>query len=104
VLYDDAGGLVTSKSKAKGSAWERAIVNHLIASGWPFAERRIAGAVKDRGDIAGVAGVVIEARTRHARRSPNGSTRPTWSVRTMVRGSEWSGTSAAVGRPLLTGT
>lgn len=54
---------MTSKSKAKGSAWERAIVDYLRATGWPFAERRLAGNVKDRGDIAGVVGVVIEAKS-----------------------------------------
>lgn len=53
---------MTSRNKAKGSAWERAVVEHLRAAGWPFAERRIAGAAKDRGDIAGVVGVVIEAK------------------------------------------
>lgn len=53
---------MTSRNKAKGSAWERAIVEHLRAAGWPYAERRIAGAAKDRGDIAGVVGVVIEAK------------------------------------------
>lgn len=53
---------MTSKSKAKGSAWERAIVDYLRTVGWPFAERRLAGSAKDRGDIAGVVGVVIEAK------------------------------------------
>lgn len=53
---------MTSKSKAKGSAWERAIVDYLRTAGWPFAERRIAGSTKDRGDIAGVVGVVVEAK------------------------------------------
>jgi hypothetical protein len=53
---------MTSRSKAKGSAWERAIVDYLRGMGWPFAERRLAGAAKDRGDIAGVVGVVIEAK------------------------------------------
>ncbi|CAL9348553.1 hypothetical protein SUDANB1_00413 [Streptomyces sp. enrichment culture] len=53
---------MTNRSKAKGSGWERAIVEHLRAAGWPFAERRLAGAAKDRGDIAGVVGVVIEAK------------------------------------------
>lgn len=53
---------MTSRSKAKGSAWERAIVDYLRTVGWPFAERRLAGNVKDRGDIAGVVGVVIEAK------------------------------------------
>jgi hypothetical protein len=58
---------MTSRNKAKGSAWERAIVEHLRAAGWPFAERRIAGAAKDRGDIAGVVGVVIEAKNTASR-------------------------------------
>ena len=53
---------MTNRNKAKGSAWERAIVEHLRAAGWPYAERRLAGAIKDRGDIAGVVGVVIEAK------------------------------------------
>jgi hypothetical protein len=43
---------MTSRNKAKGSAWERAIVEHLRTVGWPYAERR----------IAGVVGVVIEAK------------------------------------------
>ncbi|MFE0800123.1 hypothetical protein [Streptomyces sp. NPDC058812] len=61
---------MTSRNKAKGSAWERAIVEHLRAAGWPFAERRLAGAAKDRGDIAGVVGVVIEAKNTATRRLP----------------------------------
>ena len=52
-----------SREKAKGSAWERQVVEFLRARGWPNAERRAAGAVKDRGDIAGVVGVVIEAKS-----------------------------------------
>lgn len=51
-----------SANKQKGSAWERAITEHLKAAGWPYAERRLAGSSKDRGDIAGVPGVVIEAK------------------------------------------
>ncbi|MFJ4712691.1 hypothetical protein [Streptomyces sp. NPDC088785] len=58
---------MTNRNKTKGSAWERAIVDHLRANGWPFAERRIAGAAKDRGDIAGVVGVVIEAKNTASR-------------------------------------
>lgn len=49
-------------SKAKGSATERAIVTHLRAAGFPNAERRLAGSAKDRGDIAGLIGVVIEVK------------------------------------------
>lgn len=58
---------MTSRNKAKGSAWEHAIVEHLRNAGWPYAERRIAGAAKDRGDIAGVVGVVIEAKNTASR-------------------------------------
>jgi hypothetical protein len=58
---------MTSRNKAKGSAWERAIVEHLRTAGWPYAERRIAGAAKDRGDIAGVVGIVIEAKNTASR-------------------------------------
>jgi DNA topoisomerase IB len=59
---------VTNRNKTKGSAWERAIVEHLRAAGWPFAERRLAGSNKDRGDIAGVVGVVIEAKNTATRK------------------------------------
>lgn len=55
---------MTSPNKAKGSAWERAVVEFLRKAGWPYAERRIAGSAKDRGDIAGVVGVVIEAKNK----------------------------------------
>jgi hypothetical protein len=58
---------MTNRNKTKGSAWERAIVDALHAAGWPFAERRLAGAAKDRGDIAGVPGVVIEAKNTASR-------------------------------------
>lgn len=53
---------MTNRSKAKGSDAERAVVEHLRAHGFPHAERRLAGATKDRGDIAGVPGVVIEVK------------------------------------------
>lgn len=51
-----------SANKSKGSAWERSIVEYLRGSAWPHAERRLAGSAKDRGDIAGIPGVVIEAK------------------------------------------
>lgn len=53
---------MTSRSKAKGSSAERAVVEHLRANGFPYAERRLAGSTKDRGDIAGVPAVVIEVK------------------------------------------
>lgn len=51
-----------SASKAKGTRWETAIVEFLRANGVPHAERRTLNGSKDRGDIAGVPGVVIEAK------------------------------------------
>ena len=50
------------RPKDRGTAWESAIVRYLQAHGYPFAERRAQGGVKDRGDIAGVIGCVIEAK------------------------------------------
>lgn len=52
-----------SRSKAKGTAWESAIVAYLRGAGAAHAERRTLGGTKDRGDIAGLPGVVIEAKS-----------------------------------------
>lgn len=49
-------------AKAAGTRWESAIVAALKAHGWPHAERRRLAGARDRGDIAGVVGVVIEAK------------------------------------------
>lgn len=49
-------------AKKAGTAWETAIVQTLIAYGYPHAERRRLSGAHDRGDIAGVPGVVIEAK------------------------------------------
>ena len=49
-------------SKRKGTAWESAIVDYLRGSGAPHAERRALNGSKDRGDIAGIPGVVVEAK------------------------------------------
>lgn len=45
-----------------GTAWESEIVRVLKLWGWPYAERRRLAGKYDRGDIAGVIGVVIEAK------------------------------------------
>lgn len=50
-------------SKRRGTAWESAIVTYLVGKGWMHAERRALAGSKDRGDIAGVVGVVIEAKS-----------------------------------------
>jgi hypothetical protein len=48
-------------STAKGTAWETSIVNWLRPR-FSRAERRARAGAKDKGDIAGLAGVVIEAK------------------------------------------
>lgn len=52
-----------SRSRAKGTSWESAVVDYLRTAGWPHAERRALNGAKDRGDVAGVAGVMIEAKS-----------------------------------------
>ena len=51
-----------SKNKARGTAWESAIVAYLQANGFPYAERRALRGNKDAGDITGVPGIAIEAK------------------------------------------
>lgn len=53
---------MTTASKRKGSLWELAIAKYLINKGWIHAERRVAGATLDKGDIYGIIGCVIEAK------------------------------------------
>jgi hypothetical protein len=55
-----------ASAKKAGTSWESAIVAALIDAGWPHAERRRLQGVNDRGDIAGVPGVVIEAKNTKA--------------------------------------
>lgn len=52
---------MTNKSKRKGSAWETRLCDYLRTL-HPLAERRVMGGVHDRGDVAGIAGWVIEAK------------------------------------------
>ena len=49
-------------SKTKGTAFESAVVAHLKSSGFPYAERRALAGSADKGDIAGVPGVMLEAK------------------------------------------
>lgn len=55
-----------SKSKQKGTAAETAVVNWLKSKGRKHVERRSLNGSSDRGDIAGIPGVVIEVKN-HAR-------------------------------------
>lgn len=49
-------------AKQAGTSWETAIVNTLVDKGWVHAERRRLNGILDRGDIAGIPGLVIEAK------------------------------------------
>ena len=51
-----------SKSRAKGTAAETAVVKYLNENGFPYAERRALQGVNDRGDVAGIPGVVLEVK------------------------------------------
>ena len=55
-----------SKSKAKGTAAETAVVEFIKSKGRPYVERRSLNGLNDRGDIAGLPLVVIEVKN-HAR-------------------------------------
>jgi Holliday junction resolvase len=62
---------MSNAAKAKGSKAERDIVTYLIENGFPYAERRLAGAQEDKGDIAGVNGVCIDVKD-HAKMALSG--------------------------------
>lgn len=51
-----------SRSKAKGTAAETAVVRYLQSAGFAQSERRALNGDQDRGDIAGLPGVVIEVK------------------------------------------
>jgi hypothetical protein len=53
---------VPNPSKRKGSDWEVTVANYLRDNGFPYAERRVTQGSKDRGDIGGIPGVVIECK------------------------------------------
>lgn len=55
-----------SASRRKGTAWETAIVAALRDNGWPHAERRALAGAADKGDVAGIPGVVVEAKAAKA--------------------------------------
>jgi hypothetical protein len=55
-----------SRSKAKGTAFETAVVNCLRNWGFVAAERRALHGANDKGDITGLPGVVIEVKNQRA--------------------------------------
>jgi hypothetical protein len=58
-----------SKSKDKGTAAEREVVRYL-QNWWPTAERRALSGNKDKGDVAGILGVVVEVKAAAAQQLP----------------------------------
>ena len=54
-----------SASMRKGTGWETKIVEYLRTRYWPHAERRAKTGAVDKGDIAGIIGVVIEAKNHN---------------------------------------
>lgn len=48
-----------NRSKAKGTSAESAVTTYLQTMGFIHAERRSLNGIHDRGDIAGIPGVVI---------------------------------------------
>lgn len=51
-----------NRSKQKGTAAETAVVNFYRSKYWPNAERRTLSGANDRGDVAGVIGIVTEVK------------------------------------------
>lgn len=51
-----------ASAKKAGTSWESAICAYLVERGWIHAERRRLAGSADKGDIAGIPGVVIEAK------------------------------------------
>lgn len=54
---------MVNRSKNRGTAWESAICRYLVDEGWPHVERRALAGTVDRGDVAGIPGLVIEAKS-----------------------------------------
>lgn len=58
---------MTNPSKAKGTAWESRVVEHLRGL-HPAAERRAMHGTNDRGDVAGIPGWALEAKAHRSLR------------------------------------
>ena len=53
---------MTNRSRTKGTSAETAVVDFYRANGHPHAERRAFHGAQDRGDVAGIVGVVTEVK------------------------------------------
>ena len=54
-----------SANKQRGTKWESAIVAFLRDKGFTYAERRALSGSRDLGDVTGIPGVVIEAKSQN---------------------------------------
>lgn len=54
---------MVNRAKAKGTNAETAVVTYLQSRGWPYAERRALSGSADKGDVAGILGVVLEVKS-----------------------------------------
>jgi hypothetical protein len=63
---------MSSRSKRAGTTWERIVVDYLMLRGHLTAERRALAGGKDRGDVAGLDGLVIEAKNEKTMDLPAG--------------------------------
>lgn len=58
---------MSTPSKAKGTRAEREVVTYL-QHWWPAAERRALSGAKDKGDVAGIPGLVVEVKAAATQR------------------------------------
>lgn len=49
-------------TNAKGTRWETRLVRWFNENGWPFVERRARSGKNDKGDLAGLPGICVEAK------------------------------------------
>lgn len=54
--------ITRAAARDKGTRWNKEVARYLAVSGWPLAETRARNGTADRGDVSGVAGVMIEAK------------------------------------------
>lgn len=59
-------GITRKSARDKGRRWTTAICRYLADEGAPHAEPRATNGAKDRGDVTGIAGVMIEAKCEAA--------------------------------------
>lgn len=91
-----------SASKRKGTAWETAVVEFLRSRGAVHAERRALAGARDRGDVAGIPGVVIECKA--AKRYELAEWVRELEAETVNAGAEWGFLVVkAPGRPVVDG-